>query len=280
MDGSEILVLLLSCFLTYKFYKNWYSPVFKVWHPQVRLFPRLLMGALPFISFIILFYTLSALASFDVVTSPLYIFFYLIMGYGWIYIGLTLMSFFFDIVWSEDVLKLNNEAALYPVAGGFLGLTLIFAGANIGDGPGWWCVIFAGGLGLTAWYAFASLINRFTQIFERITIERNIPCGIRFGFYLLSSGIILGRASAGDWTSFLTTIIELGTGWPVLILTLLALTVEYYFSNSLKRTGRSGNMRPGGLIAVSILCGMVFIAIAVAGVLLQPLYEIPVPILD
>jgi len=35
-------------------------------------------------------------------------------------------------------------------------------------------------------------------------VERDIGCGARIGGYLLGSGIILGRTSAGDWTSNLS----------------------------------------------------------------------------
>ena len=46
---------------------------------------------------------------------------------------------------------LDNKAAVFPAAGGFVGVTLIYAGANTGDGPGWWVVLFAAGLGLITW---------------------------------------------------------------------------------------------------------------------------------
>lgn len=61
---------------------------------------------------------------------------------------------------------------------------------------------------MTAWFIVNQLMNIFTQVFERITVGRDLYCGIRYGAYLLASGLILGRASAGDWTSLYMTIVE------------------------------------------------------------------------
>ncbi|MCL1976962.1 MAG: hypothetical protein FWG55_02465 [Candidatus Bathyarchaeota archaeon] len=174
------------------------------------------------------------------------------------------MSCIFDLSWLDDALNLNNTAALIAVAGGFLGLTLIYSGANIGNGPGWWCVVFTGGLGLVAWIILGLIINICTKNFERITVERDIGCGIRFGAYLLASGIILARACAGDWISFSMTVVEFTDGWSVLTLAGLLILVEWYYIYSAK-SGKNNNAIFG-----SILLGIIFITIAIMIVYLLP----------
>ncbi|MDR3000198.1 MAG: hypothetical protein LBU89_02945 [Fibromonadaceae bacterium] len=204
------------------------------------------------------------LASFDVVGSFIYILMYVFLGGAWLFLGITIMSCLFDLSWLDDALNLNNTAALIAVAGGFLGLTLIYSGANIGNGPGWWCVIFTGGLGLAVWIILGLIINICTKSFERITVERDIGCGIRFGTYLIASGIILARACAGDWTSFSMTVVDFIDAWPVLALAGLLILVELYYIYSAK-SGKNNNSIYG-----SILFGIIFITLAIMFVYLLP----------
>jgi hypothetical protein len=230
------------------------------------------MGLLPPVSLFIIVYTLKVLASFDVVNDMFYILFYISLGFAWTFLGMTAVFYYFDISWIDDVLNLNNKAALYAVCGAFLGLVTIYSGANIGDGPGWWCVIFAGGLGFISWIILGRVFNSFAQVFERVTVDRDIYCGIRFGAYLLASGIILARASAGDWTSFYHTIVEFLVGWPVLPLTALAILVERYYVQKAKLSESLNDTYLFG----SLYWGVVYIVIAVFSAVMFPLVENPI----
>ena len=202
MDISEVLIFVLCLVGSAVFLCRWYTFTFKSWPAERTKKARLVFGILPLAASVIVTYTLESLASFDVVGNAFWTFFYIVMGYAWIYAGLTAMSLCFDLSWIDDALNLGNKAAMIAVTGGFLGITLIYSGANIGDGPGWWCVFFAGGLGMAAWLVLGVIVNRIGKVFYRITVERDIYCAIRTGAYFIASGIILGRASAGDWTSF------------------------------------------------------------------------------
>lgn len=267
MYEIELIVFGISCFFSYKFFKLWYQSSYSAWPSERVKFARNLLAALPAVSFIIIVYTLNVLASFDVVGSLIYIIFYIVLGYAWIYMGIVLTSLFFDVSWIDDGLNLVNKAALAPIAGSFLAITIIYSGANIGDGPGWWCVIFAAGLGLSLWFWLGFMINKFTGIFERITVERDICCGIRTAGYLLGSGIILARASSGDWTSFGMTIAEMIYGWPVLFLALLASLVEiYYISKAADRYAENRDNIP-----VSAIIGVFYVIISILTVMLLPL---------
>ena len=229
MDVGELGVFLLSGFLTVRFLMKWYAPIFFAWPAERGVLEKNVLGFLPIAALCVIVPTLLTLASFDVVDDPTFILFYIAFGFAWLYGGIYIMDALFDLSWRDDILGMNNKSALYAFAGGFLGLTAIYAGANVGDGPGWWCVLFAGGLGVVAWVALALLINFTTHVFERITVERNVASGVRFGCYLLASGIILGWASSGDWTSFSMTVIEFGIGWPAVPLAVIAMTCELLF---------------------------------------------------
>jgi uncharacterized BrkB/YihY/UPF0761 family membrane protein len=199
---------------------------------------------------------------------------YMVLGIAWLFLGVTLMSCIFDLSWLDDALNLNNKAALIAVVGGFFGLTLIYSGANIGNGPGWWCVVFTGGLGLVAWIVLGLVINSCTKTFEHITVERDIGCGIRFGSYLLASGIILARVCAGDWASFSMTLVEFIDGWPVLVLASVLILVELYYIH------RAKSNKTNDAVFGSIFLGVVFIALAIVIVYLlsstsgNPIYRV------
>lgn len=271
MDGFEIIVFVFSGYYSLISIINWYRRLAGIWPSGQNSTIKYIFGFLPVTSFAIILYTLLVLASFDVVIDPIYIVFYILLGFAWIFIGLKMVFFFFDLSWIDDALENRNKAALYAIAGAFLGLTAIYSGANVGDGPGWWCVLFAGGLGIISWILLNVLMNKFTQVFERISIERDIYCGIRFGSYLVACGLIMGRASAGDWTSFSMTIVEFLVGWPALLLTLMAVLVErLYISKSKVRAHAHENYLLG-----SISWGIIYVLIAVISVMMFPLVENP-----
>ena len=229
MDHIEFIILTLSGFLTVKFLAKWYWPIFCAWPAGRGRLGRAMLCLLPVAALAVIVVTLTTWAASDVVGSPLFILFYTLLGFAWLHLGVFIMDALFDLSWRDDILGMGNRAALWALSGGFLGFTVIYAAANIGDGPGWWCVAFAGGLGLAAWVALALLVNRLTDVFERVTVGRDVACGVRFGCYLLASGVILGRASSGDWTSFPMTVVEFGAGWPALPLAGAAVIGERLF---------------------------------------------------
>lgn len=286
MDVSEIVVLFLGISFTVAFLCAWYGRICMSASlpPRKARLERYILCILPLAAFAVIFYILRFHASSDVVDSPLYISFYILIGFAWLFVGVGAMFLFFDLSWKDDVLDRGNRAALIAIAGGFMGICAIYSGANIGDGPGWWCVFFAGGLGLLAFFGLGLCLNAWTSASERITVDRDLGCGIRFGSYLLSSGIILARASAGDWTSFSETVIEFMDGYPVLILVLLAMMVEWSYRQRSKdgaedsQSGWSSMQRnedgKEDSLFGSMTIGTIYLMVAVLSVMLLP----PLPI--
>lgn len=272
MSFDEVLVFVTSCVYSGFSIVRWYGKLTPIRPVRRDKAVKHVLSLLPLISFLVIVFTLRFLASFDVVNDYVYILFYILLGYTWVFLGIRWIFRFFDISWIDDVLNMNNRAALITVSGAFLGLVMIFSGANIGDGPGWWCVVFAGGLGLVSWFLLGRLVNSFTEVFERITVDRDVYCGIRFGGYLLASGIILARACAGDWTSFYHTVIEFLVGWPVLPLTAMAILVERYY---IRRAKMSETLNDTYLFG-SLYWAFAYIAFAVISVTLFPMIENPI----
>lgn len=266
MSSWETFVLMVSGIVTTVFVGMWYYKIIRLWPQSHNLMGRLLLAALPILSLILQLRTLKSLASYDVVDSDLYTVFYLLLGFMCLAFGSMMTRVRLDLSWEDDALRLANRAALAAYAGAFMGMTMIYLGANIGDGPGWWSVVFASGLGFAAWLALAGLFNKYAYVSERITVERSISTGIRFGAYLLASGILLGRASSGDWTSWWMTIVEFLSGWPVLLLTLWALQVERAdASRSLERV-----IRHDQTLSKALIWAVLYIAFAIVSILLLP----------
>jgi len=235
MSEIETLLFLLCGVLTTIFIVNWYRYLFGIFKPKRKLINDYILGLLPFVLFIIIYYTLRNLASFDVVNDTLFIIFYIFFGFTWIYLFNKLIFLFYDISWIDDIITNGNYAALSAYVGALLGITLIYAGANIGDGPGFWCVMVAGGIGAILWFILALLINKFTGIIERIVISRDLGSGIRFGGFLLSTGIILARGSGGDWFNFWQTIIDFSDIWIIIPFAVLYLLIELYYKNKYEK---------------------------------------------
>ena len=176
---------------------------------------------------VLLWLVLRNLAAHDVRDAPQYLAFYLVLGAAWIGLGIRLMGLL-GLSVRDDALERRNAAAAWAAAGGLAGLTLCYAGANIGDGPGWWVVVYAALLSSATLLALWAILERLTRVSETVTVERDVAAGMRLGGFLVAAGLVLGRAVAGDWVSATATNVEfLRQACPVLVLLLLAVPLEW-----------------------------------------------------
>lgn len=126
----------------------------------------------------------------------------------------------------DDAVERRNPAAGLALVGALGGVTLCFAGANVGNGPGWWVVAFAAALSTAGLMLAWLLVESGHGVSETITIERDRTTGLRFGCFLTACGLLLGRAVAGDWVSAVQTVEDFGRlAWPVLILTTIEMVI-------------------------------------------------------
>ena len=264
MSDDELVIFIISIFFSGKLLIDWYKFIFvDSLTARKNRVTRIGFAFLPVVMFLMILFTLKSWASFDVV--GVYILFYIFFGFLFAHFVMKFMFRFLDLSWVDDALHRDNKSAAIAFIGGLLGTTIIYCGANIGDGPGWWCVIIAGGIGVISWFLLGIIINLLTRVIERITVERNIPCSIRIGFYFLASGIILGRASGGDWTSFEQTIIEFSVAWPVLILAGAVIIIECIYKFVKMKNG--GNILHG---FISFLLGTGYVLFAIYSLTLFP----------
>lgn len=198
-----------------------------------RLQHRWSLYAYPLVCMGVLAAVLRLFASSDVRDSSTYILFYLYMGLAWVGLAARFILPWFGLSSRDDVVERKNPAAAHALGGALLGITLCFAGGNIGNGPGWWVVVFSAALSTAAFFLLWALLDRFTGLADAVTVERDPASGIRLAGYFIGSGVILGRAVAGDWASAEQTVIDFGTvAWPVLLLWLAAVLLERTFRPS------------------------------------------------
>ncbi len=192
----------------------------------------------PFACLLLLFVILRLWSSFDVRNATGYLVFYMLMGAAWLGVATRLLPWF-AISARDDVLERGNPAALWTVLGALVGITLCFAGGNIGDGPGWWVVVFCGLLSTGALFGLLWVVDLLVAVSDAVTADRDPASGIRLGAFLAAEGLVLGRAVAGDWHSAGETIADfVRHGWPAAALALFTVGFQRALAPTAERPQR------------------------------------------
>lgn len=258
MSEDEMLVLLITICLGGISWIRFFAQMFMV-RPLYRSggLAALSLGSVA-VSGAILYLILKTLAAHDVRDDGRYIAFYMLMGAAWV--GLMAWAFpLFGLSPRDDIAERRNGAATAMFGGALLGATLAFGQANIGDGPGWWCVVFAAMLASAAWFAAWVILEKAAQVSDSVTVDRDVATGIRVATLLAALGLLFGRGAAGDWTSATQTVIEFGAAWPAIPLLALGVFVERRLRPSALRS--FGNIAlhgigPAALYAAGALAGL------------------------
>jgi uncharacterized membrane protein YjfL (UPF0719 family) len=236
MSGDEVMLWVVSGVLAVGSWWKWFAPTIGVRPSRSAGVSRWLLRLSPLLAAVLLWQVLVHWASADVVGA--YRWLYLTFGAAWVGVGLAWLPWL-GLSARDDVVERGNTAAGWAVAGALLGLTACFAGANIGNGPGWWVVLFTGGLATATWFGSWLALEFLAQPSESISIERDVASGLRLGALLLASGLILGRAAAGDWHSASETVRDfVQVGWTAPALFGAATLVERWLRPSAEQPQR------------------------------------------
>ena len=207
----------------------------------------------------LMFAVLKTSASFDVVDAPVYLFMYVVVGLAWLRVVAEIFAFL-GLGIRDDVVERRNRAAVPAVVGGMIAVTLCYAGGNIGDGPGWWVVLFSAALAtaalILAWLALAHLTN----VVDAVTIDRDTAAGLRLGTFLVACGLVLGRGVAGDWISAAATLSDF-------VVSLPAVAVIVAIAALIESRSRLTPERPQAAVFESgVLPSAVYLLVAIAAV--------------
>ena len=215
-----------------------------------------MLAAVPPLALLVLYVILRRWASFDVKDSAEYLFQYVALGAAWLGVALRFLPRF-GISARDDVAERGNTAAAVALAGALVGIMLCYAGGNVGDGPGWWVVVFSSGLATIAFFASLGVLESKSHASDAVTIDRDVATGIRHAAFCVAQGGLLARGVAGDWRSAGGTINDLVVhGWPALAVLALAIL----FERMLRPTAAEPRRSP-------FVCGAVPGAVLLAGAL-------------
>jgi uncharacterized membrane protein YjfL (UPF0719 family) len=255
MSGDEVFVTVVSVLLGPVAWLLWLYVASGLQRRRQPGTLNVVAGAVA-ASTLLIFIVLKTAASFDVVDDTRYQVMYLLLGLAWVRVA----QFSFTLAGvsaRDDVAERGNRAAAAAVGGALVGTALCYAGGNIGDGPGWWVVVFCAAIAtamlLISWIALTSI----TALGDAVIIGRDRAAGLRLAGFLVAVGLVLGRAVAGDWHSGAETISDFVAvlPWAAMIL-LTAIGVEW--------TMRPTPERPhGSMVGSGLLPAVVYLGLAV-----------------
>ena len=235
MSGDEIGVLVVSALLAFYGWISWYSRPLGVARLGATPAGRPLLYIAPLLCVLILAGVLLTLSASDVRDAPRYVALYMVLGAAWIVVAAQSLPLV-GLSAHDDVAERRNPAAACAIAGALIGITLCYAGGNIGNGPGWWVVVFSAALATGALLLLAMALEALTGISDAVTIDRDVAAGLRVGGFFVACGLVLGRAVAGDWVSTGATVRDFAwAGWPVLLLVAAAVTIERFARPTVQR---------------------------------------------
>jgi len=255
MSGDEILVLCVSGLLGPLMWGLWFWRLSGLDRTgQRRSFLSALLATLSACAAALLLVLLT-LSAHDVRDSFRYLCLYMLLGSAWVRAAERCLPWL-GVSTRDDLVERGNDAALPAVAGFLGGMTLAYAGANIGDGPGWWVVVVCAGIASLAVLLMWVLLEMSASVAEQVTVERDRAAGWRLGAFLLACGAIAGRAVAGDWISAEATVRDfVFRAWPLVVLLVVAALVE-----------RAARPRPDRLrtsfVALGVMPACAYLAVA------------------
>jgi hypothetical protein len=226
MSDDEIVMLIASAIAALVSWAAWYIAPARVQRVRPHAPAWQLLRLTPLLAAALLWAVLRRAASFDVRDDPRYLTFYLVLGAAWVGIWIRWLAVT-GISTRDDVVERSNGSAALAVTGALVGITLTYAGGNIGDGPGWWVVVFSAALATLALFAAWMVLEVLSGISDIVTVDRDPSAGLRLAGFLIACGLILGRSVAGDWVSAEATVRDfVAAAWPVIVLVIAAAAVE------------------------------------------------------
>ena len=136
----------------------------------------------------------------------------------------------------DDAMERRNTAALVALLGGLFAVQLAFVGGNVGAGPSYWNNVFCAALGTGGVLCLWLMLELGSGVSASIAEDCDVASGVRLCGFLVASGLILGRAVAGDWHSASATLHDFARdGWPAAAVWVFALVLERLLRPSRRR---------------------------------------------
>lgn len=227
MSGDEVIVTLASLVVGAGGWAFWFFRVASIAGLRAGRIPVSTAAAVLGATSIIIMVVLRTLAADDVRYAPQYLFMYFVLGLAWLRFA---MQFFpmLGLNPRDDIFERGNRAAFPAWAGALAGVAFCYSGANIGNGPGWWVVVFSGALATAGLAGVWLALGMWAHVTDAVVIDRDPAAGVRLGSALAACGLVFGTSVAGDWISAPATVADFVTrAWPGVLVLLIAIGVEH-----------------------------------------------------
>lgn len=198
LSGDEFAVLLVSVFAAPVFLLAWGSLLLRPCPMGRRQPGRGVLAFLPLVPVVTFHLVLTRLADREVREHGVYEFLFVALGIAWLMFGL-IAARLCGIGPRQQLVDQVNPAAAPVVGGAVFGVGMCFAGANVGGGATIWSTIVPAVLASVTWGALWLVADLLSGTSLAITIDRDEAAGWRVCGAVVASGIILGRAVAGDY---------------------------------------------------------------------------------
>ena len=257
MGDDEVFLLVISLTLFLFALYRWCVALRIAGRSRSNGWPLMLLT--PIAGLVFIFLVLRRSADDEVRDDARYIILLLLLGGAWVGVVSGILHAF-GVGLREDAAERRNVAAALAWCGTTLGVTILYAGGNTGEGPSLWNNVFSAGVGTSALLLMWLVLEWTARISHSVTIDRDIASGLRVGGFMLSIGIIFGRAVAGDWRSAAHTLNDfVRDGWIASLMLAIAVIVELTTHPTPKRP------RPG-VVAFGVFPAAVYLAAAFAWV--------------
>lgn len=185
-----------------------------------------------------LYFVLNNYAAEAVVNDFSEQFYYILAGCFWVTLGTKVVEYLTDISLALDVVERRNRAADIAVSGFIIGLTICYAGANVGEGPGPEAVFFTFLLAFIGLNLSLFLFRVFTGISDLITTIRSRWAAFRLVIFTWVVSLILGVTATGTWLGFEATTMDFLRALPglfafIFVLILVEKGIQKYIGNNL-----------------------------------------------
>ena len=222
MDDDEFFALFVCLAIGGMASIAWSARLLRVTPLAVPNSQRFILAIVPLSCLGLLQLVLTMFASHEVKDGKVYDVLFLAGGAAWLGTVTFLLPLMgLDAI--DDALLSPNPAAVMTLCGAWIGTILCYAGANIGEGATIWTTFIPAAMATAALLALWLTLELFTRLSEAITIDRDTASGFRLAALLISCGLVLGRAAAGNWVSLDDTLHDfVRQGWPAILLMALA----------------------------------------------------------
>ncbi len=219
-SDDEWIFLWLTTLISIVGIWRWYAPLLMGPGPgPYRAGQRLVLATAPLAALAVLFAVLKSCA--DPVNVAGHLDYEILFTAGGAAL-ITVAGFvlpFIGVSPCADAIQRGNGAAILVICGTMCGLTLAYAGGNVGWGPTIWTTLIPAALAGAILLMVSSLLLMVGRTADAVTIDRDPATGLRIAAFQIAAGIVLGRAIAGDWEGWAGMFKDLlRLGWPALLL--------------------------------------------------------------